>query len=213
VLVGVQERLAPTASDTPRETKRRDAVRALVEQRQQHSTSRTVGLVAQSTLQARTDLVIKLTGVDAKAYGRDRLLAELAPRRFALLPLVLEAKRIGGLSIDGTTESIDASPTAWSLLLSGWLDGIRQRGCVTAVIWYVVIPSPVSSREATPPCSRCPLPSTSSWTPRTAAGDSPTEAQRGGTTSVPVGVGVVITSRNGRASACRVVPLRMRAHR
>lgn len=167
----VQERLAPSASDTLQESKLRDAVRALVQDRQTQSSTLTVGSVTDSTLraacaagyergvlgissedfklirgrmgigtgghdlarnfvlrpaasfgplgaalQARTDLFVELTGNDAKTYGRDRLVKELSPSHFALLPLVLEGKLIGCLYFDTTMESIEASPTSRQLL-------------------------------------------------------------------------------------------------
>jgi hypothetical protein len=69
-----------------------------------------------AALQARTDLFIELTGTDAKAYGRDRLIKEMNPSQFALLPLVLEAKLIGCLYFDSTVESVEASETSQWLL-------------------------------------------------------------------------------------------------
>jgi hypothetical protein len=77
-----------------------------------------------------TDLFIELTGADAKTYGRDRLTKELAPRRFALLPLVLEGKLIGCLYFDCTMETIDASPTARQLL-----SDLRDQ-LVAALAWH-----------------------------------------------------------------------------
>lgn len=69
-----------------------------------------------AALQARTDLFVELSGADAKVYGRDRLLKDLSPSHFALLPLVLEGKLLGCLYFDTTMESIDSSETARSLL-------------------------------------------------------------------------------------------------
>lgn len=167
----VQERLAPNATDTPQETKLRDAVRELVQHRQQQSASLTVGSVTTSTLQAaceagyergvlgissedfklirgrmgigagghelarnfllrpaasfgpigaalqaRTDLFVDLTGADAKTYCRDRLVKELSPIHFALLPLVLEGKLLGCLYFDGKKHAMEASSTSRQLL-------------------------------------------------------------------------------------------------
>ena len=167
----VQERLAPSADDTPRQSKLREVVRELVQNRQQQTATLTVGNVTDATLraaceagyergvlgissedfklirgrmgigsgghdlarnfllrpaasfgplgaalQSRTDVFVELTGNDAKTYGRDRLIKELSPSHFALLPLVLEGKLIGCLYFDSTTESIDASPISRQLL-------------------------------------------------------------------------------------------------
>jgi HD-like signal output (HDOD) protein len=69
-----------------------------------------------AALHVRRDLFVELTGADARLYGRDRLVKELAPSHFALLPLVLEDKLIGCLYFDSTMESVDASTTARDLL-------------------------------------------------------------------------------------------------
>jgi GAF domain-containing protein len=58
------------------------------------------------------------------------LTKELAPRRFALLPLVLEGKLIGCLYFDCTMETIDASPTARQLL-----SDLRDQ-LVAALAWH-----------------------------------------------------------------------------
>jgi HD-like signal output (HDOD) protein/GAF domain-containing protein len=69
-----------------------------------------------AALHLRSDLFIELTGADARLYGRDRLVKELAPSHFALLPLVLEAKLIGCLYFDSTMESVETTDTSRDLL-------------------------------------------------------------------------------------------------
>lgn len=64
-----------------------------------------------AALQARTDLFVELVGADAKTYGRDRLIRELDPSQFALLPLVVEDTLLGCLYFDSTVESVEATDT------------------------------------------------------------------------------------------------------
>ena len=69
-----------------------------------------------AALQTHTDLFIEMTGADAKVYGRDLLVRNLAPSAFALLPLVLDSKLIGCLYFDSTIESVTSSETSRQLL-------------------------------------------------------------------------------------------------
>lgn len=69
-----------------------------------------------AALQARTDLFVELTGAAAKQYGRDRLLRDLNPSHFALLPLVLDDKLLGCLYFDSIIESVEATETTRWLL-------------------------------------------------------------------------------------------------
>ena len=69
-----------------------------------------------AALQARTDLFVELAGADAKLYGRDRLIRELDPSQFALLPLVVEDTLLGCLYFDSTIASVDATDTTQWLL-------------------------------------------------------------------------------------------------
>lgn len=69
-----------------------------------------------AALQRRTNLFIEMTGADAKLYGRDRLIKDLSPSNFALLPLVLEMKLIGCLYFDSTIESVHSTETSRRLL-------------------------------------------------------------------------------------------------
>ncbi|GAB1341959.1 HDOD domain-containing protein [Gemmatimonas sp.] len=64
-----------------------------------------------AALQARTDLFVELTGSHAKTYGRDRLIRELDPSQFILLPLVIEETLLGCLYFDSTVESVEATDT------------------------------------------------------------------------------------------------------
>jgi GAF domain-containing protein len=64
-----------------------------------------------AALQARTDLFVELTGADAKVYGRDRLIRELDPSQFALLPLVVGDTLLGCLYFDSTLESVESTET------------------------------------------------------------------------------------------------------
>ncbi len=64
----------------------------------------------------RSDLFVEMAGADAKRYGRDRLLKDLSPSNFALLPLVLEMKLIGCLYFDSTIESVHSTATSRQLL-------------------------------------------------------------------------------------------------
>lgn len=65
-----------------------------------------------AALQSRADLFVELTGSDAKLYGRDRIIRELDPSHFALLPLVVEDKLLGCLYFDSTVESVESTETA-----------------------------------------------------------------------------------------------------
>jgi HD-like signal output (HDOD) protein len=78
-------------------------------------TSATFGPLA-AALQTHTDLFIEMSGADAKAYKRDRLIKNLDPSTFALLPLVIESELIGCLYFDSTIESVAASETSRQLL-------------------------------------------------------------------------------------------------
>ena len=69
-----------------------------------------------AALHIRRDLFVEMTGGDAKLYGRDRLIKDLTPSNFALLPLVLEMKLIGCLYFDSTIESVQSSETSRQLL-------------------------------------------------------------------------------------------------
>jgi HD-like signal output (HDOD) protein len=69
-----------------------------------------------AALQTHTDLFVEMTGADAKAYKRDRLIKELDPSAFALLPMVIESKLIGCLYFDSRTESVASSETSRQLL-------------------------------------------------------------------------------------------------
>lgn len=64
-----------------------------------------------AALQNRSDLFVELTGADAKLYGRDRLIRELDPSQFALLPLVVADTLVGCLYFDSTLESVEATDT------------------------------------------------------------------------------------------------------
>lgn len=64
----------------------------------------------------RSDLFVEMVGADARRSGRDRLFKDLSPSNFALLPLVLEMKRIGCLYFDSTIESVHATATSRQLL-------------------------------------------------------------------------------------------------
>ncbi len=64
-----------------------------------------------AALQSRADLFVELTGADAKLYGRDRLIKELDPSQFALLPLVVGDTLLGCLYFDSTLESVEATDT------------------------------------------------------------------------------------------------------
>ncbi len=64
-----------------------------------------------AALQAQADLFVELTGADAKVYGRDRLIRELDPSQFALLPLVVGDTLLGCLYFDSTVESVDVTDT------------------------------------------------------------------------------------------------------
>lgn len=169
--IAVETRTAPVDTDSPKESKLRDAVRQLVEHRQQDMAAFSVGVVTDSTLRAaceagyergvlgissedfklirgrvsigpggaelsrtfllrptasfgplgaalqqRLDLFVELSGADAKHYGRDRLLKELSPSHFALLPLVLEEKLLGCLYFDSTIETVESTDTSKQLL-------------------------------------------------------------------------------------------------
>ena len=69
-----------------------------------------------AALQVRSDLFVEMTGAEAKRYGRDRLIKDLSPSNFALLPLVLEMKLIGCLYFDSTIESVHSTDTGRQLL-------------------------------------------------------------------------------------------------
>lgn len=69
-----------------------------------------------AALHIRRDLFVEMTGGDAKLYGRDRLIKDLSPSNFALLPLVLEMKLIGCLYFDSTIESVHSTETSRRLL-------------------------------------------------------------------------------------------------
>ncbi|WP_310571099.1 HDOD domain-containing protein [Gemmatimonas sp.] len=69
-----------------------------------------------AALHIRRDLFVEMTGGDARLYGRDRLIKELSPSNFALLPLVLEMKLIGCLYFDSTIESVHSTETSRRLL-------------------------------------------------------------------------------------------------
>lgn len=67
-------------------------------------------------LQQRQDLFVTMTGADLKSYGKDRLLRDLTPQHFALLPLVLEDKLIGCLYFDGATDAVETTETTRQLI-------------------------------------------------------------------------------------------------
>ncbi|MCA0375659.1 MAG: HDOD domain-containing protein [Gemmatimonadetes bacterium] len=68
-----------------------------------------------AALQQRQDLFVMLSGAELKTYGKDRLLRDLTPAHFALLPLVLEDKLIGCLYFDGA-EPVETTETARQLI-------------------------------------------------------------------------------------------------
>lgn len=69
-----------------------------------------------TALHNRTDLFVVMQGADAKHYGRDRLIRELEPAQFALLPLVLDGKLLGCLYFDSTREEVIGTVMAQQLL-------------------------------------------------------------------------------------------------
>jgi len=69
-----------------------------------------------AALQTHTDLFIEMTGADAKTYKRDRIIKDLDPSAFALLPMVIDSKLIGCLYFDSTIESVPDSETSRQLL-------------------------------------------------------------------------------------------------
>ena len=69
-----------------------------------------------AALQTHTDLFIEMTGADAKTYKRDRIIKDLDPSAFALLPMVIDSKLIGCLYFDSTIESVPESETSRQLL-------------------------------------------------------------------------------------------------
>ena len=69
-----------------------------------------------AALQERSDLFVEMTDDEAKLFRRDRVIKELKPSYFALLPLVLEDKLLGCLYFDTESDSLDFSPTSRQLL-------------------------------------------------------------------------------------------------
>lgn len=69
-----------------------------------------------AALQERSDLFVEMTDDEAKLFRRDRVMKELKPSHFALLPLVLEDKLLGCLYFDTESDSLDFSSTSRQLL-------------------------------------------------------------------------------------------------
>lgn len=69
-----------------------------------------------AALHNRTDLFVVMQGAVAKVYGRDRLIRELEPTQFALLPLVLDGKLLGCLYFDSRQEHEIGTAMAQQLL-------------------------------------------------------------------------------------------------
>jgi hypothetical protein len=69
-----------------------------------------------AALQERSDLFVEMTEDEAKLYRRDRVIKELKPSHFALLPLILEDKLLGCLYFDTQAYALDFSLTSRQLL-------------------------------------------------------------------------------------------------
>lgn len=69
-----------------------------------------------ASLHARQDLFVTLTGAELKLYGKDRLIRDLSPSQFALLPMVVEGKLIGCLYFDSMADAVETTDTARQLI-------------------------------------------------------------------------------------------------
>ncbi len=69
-----------------------------------------------AALQQRQDVFAVLAAPDARALSKDRLLRELKPVHFALLPIVVDARLLGCLYFDASSEGPAPSDTARELV-------------------------------------------------------------------------------------------------
>ncbi|MEP6619699.1 MAG: HDOD domain-containing protein [bacterium] len=68
------------------------------------------------SLLTREDLFVDMDADESKLLRRDRLLRDLDPKSFGLLPLVIEGKLLGCLYFDDTSARVNATPALRDLL-------------------------------------------------------------------------------------------------